>query len=312
MSTNLQGIEKKEKMQYFYNELELQEVIGFHYDGRLNTINLNTDRSQLFPISEILIQYIKNKRQGFMLKCIEIFYYLVCEIEKIIDIRDKHGLKFFLFNFDKVYYDNERNKLVFNDFKITNNYNLKTLIFENEKGRAISRDSIQPLFYDEKISKLYSKMNLFTKDQYSIEKCKKFYSYVMYNFFLKLFQINYSNDFIENITPKVTKFRKEMQYMLKEFSVENTNFDNIKDVIQIISRENETYLELKLYLEKDAFSLSQNDHYIKFYRDLKKAKHIIFPPIIFNKVNKKECSFFLNESESNFYTARTATSIRSN
>jgi hypothetical protein len=188
-------------------------VIGFN-----SSYQIDNEKS-LIKINKLLRNFIQYQKVCSLKDVIHIIFLLINMVESIIDIRSKYDLRFTLINFDKIYYDRYKDKLVLNDFGIKKNYQFNTIIVDSFVMNKKLKFSLQPYFYSNTVCEYYIKSNLCT--DYTLEKCIKFYSFMFINFFKVIFSPA-NNDLMYE------KFRKNVLFNIndvfrkrKELSLEN-------------------------------------------------------------------------------------------
>jgi hypothetical protein len=254
-SNDVMTEERQQKLQKLIDRLFDKKIIGFSLNLSSNRITIDQSKESK-GIAQVLIDFVKKQRIGYIEQALEIFIYLISSVEIILEEREKAGLRFFLINFDKFFYDSVSHKILLNDIKISSNYTQNRLLLEDEvKANRKTKCSIQPLFYDEEISKLFLELNLI--NNYSYENCKKFYSFVFYNFFVQMFKTSFLDD-IQYITPAYNKFRKEILSSLQEIKYEMITLETLKNILRKFYIDNNLLQELNIYMNYQSTNLEES------------------------------------------------------
>jgi hypothetical protein len=193
------------------------KIIGFN-----TNLAIDNERS-LIRVSELLKNFILHQKVNTLRDVIHIIFLLINMVESVLDIREQYNLKFMIFNFDKVYYDRVKDKLVLNDFSITKNYKFNTIIVDSFVMNKRLKFSLQPYLYRDTVCEYYIGQNLC--NDYSYEKSVTFYSFMFINFFKCIFAPT-NNDLVYE------RFRKSIVYNINDILKRNRdmNFESVKNI----------------------------------------------------------------------------------
>lgn len=187
-------------------DLNSMRLIGFYVslDNRIkyrNSMNLK-------PISCYLTNFLCHRKMNSMNVSVEIIIKLIDAIHKILTIRNDHGMKFYMAEFDEFYYDTNTHTIVTNDLNILKDYKGK-LINDGHFKIFLKRNiySLQPVFYDKEINEEYKK--LFSSVNFSYMKYVKFYTTLFIKFLIRTFSKYYTCN-NETIDKSYNKFQKDV------------------------------------------------------------------------------------------------------
>jgi hypothetical protein len=229
--TKLKGPCHSTPINEMITKLHKLKIIGFN-----SKYEIDNERS-LIKITKLLRTFVQHQRVGSLKDVIHIVFLLVNMVESIIDIRHKYNLRFMLINFDKIYYDMHKDKLVLNDFGIKKNYQFNTIIIDSFVLNKKLKFSLQPYFYNNKVCEYYTKSKLNT--DYTLEKCIKFYSFMFINFFKVIFSPTNNDTDYEKFRSNVLVNINDIFRKRKELS-----FENVKNVFVDALVCNETLNEI--------------------------------------------------------------------
>jgi len=193
--------------------------------------------SNLVPISEILLEFIKKRKISILKDFFLILVKIMEAIQSILETRKKYKMKLFLVDFDKFYYDSIENTVIYDDVdSLSKNYEFSFLITDQYVKRmkkisdSINKNnneinySIQPFLYTEKENETYKR--LFKNDKIHIRENVSDYYY-------KQSQIFYSNlilNFVRN------EFKKASIIFADSSSIEKVFYEFRAEVLSKISR----------------------------------------------------------------------------
>ena len=203
-----------EKTKQMLSKLYKHKVIGFDKDLSVE------NKLSLIKISKLLNHFINNNNINYLKDTIHVIFKLMDLVEKILKIRNLYEFRFLMINFDNIFFDKVKNKMVYNDLNIINNYPFKYILIDSNDPNKFSLNNF---IYDNTIGSYYYYNRI--QDTYTLEKGINFYSLVFIELFKKIFKKT-NNDL------KYEKFRKTIIYNINEFykNKKDLNFDNIKNI----------------------------------------------------------------------------------
>jgi hypothetical protein len=203
-----------EKTRKMLSKLHKLKAIGF-----TRTFSIE-NKNSLIKLSKLLNRFIENEDTNYLKDTIHIIFKLMDLIEKILKTRSQHDFRFIMINFDKIYYDKIKNKMVYNDLNIMSNYTFKYILIGNNE---VEEFSLNTFIYNKSAGSYYYYHRI--QDTYTLEKGINFYSLVFIEILKKIFKKS-NNDL------KYEKFRKTINYNIKDFykNQKDLTFENVKNI----------------------------------------------------------------------------------
>ena len=162
-----------EKTRQMLSKLYKHKLIGF--DNKFSIEN----KSSLIKISKLLNHLIHNDNINYLKDTIHIIFKLMDLVENILKIRSLCDFRFLMINFDNIYFDKIKNRIIYNDQNIINNYPFKYILIDSNE---INKFSLNSFIYNNTVSSYYYYHRI--QDTYSLEKGINFYSLI----FIELFK----------------------------------------------------------------------------------------------------------------------------